>query len=242
MLAAHVQASAEAVADIVQGKAPAMQPGTRATQHTVGGSSSAATATRNSSAGVLQCPEWLAEYAAWHKEERGSPSAKYLIWTCLLQPSERVKAYRNTQWCDGAGDRLRGMLWTLRVAAGSRRVLFIMHDRPAPLEAYLEPALIDWRVDEQLRKRALSFSSEKGGEARHLHICSKQRPNTSPYKDVADGALIPGTGAWSNSTIITFDTVRERCRVHASSSHPMQCMAPPAAMGQPGATTLVVAP
>ena len=81
--------------------------------------------------------DWLAEYEAFHKANRGRPGAKYLVHS--------VDSGLN----GGVGDRLRGMLFTVRAAAASKRVLLMRWATPHPLHHFLEPADggIDWRMD-----------------------------------------------------------------------------------------------
>lgn len=47
----------------------------------------------------------------------------------------------------GIGDRVRGMMFLLRVAIASRRVLLLKWSHPIPLEHFFKPSLIDWRAD-----------------------------------------------------------------------------------------------
>jgi hypothetical protein len=41
---------------------------------------------------LSQCPEWLQEYVAFHNANRGTPGAKYLVFTC-----------GEKHWCGGLG-------------------------------------------------------------------------------------------------------------------------------------------
>lgn len=62
------------------------------------------------------CPAWISNYAAFHKQNRGTPSAKYLVF----------KANGG-----GLGDRLRAMMFTTRLAVSLNRVvLFTWSNSP----------------------------------------------------------------------------------------------------------------
>ncbi|GIL48327.1 hypothetical protein Vafri_4605 [Volvox africanus] len=85
-----------------------------------------------------ECPEphrqMLQEYKTFHDANKHSPNAKYIVQTC---------------WhghCAGAGDRLRGALLMLRVAMHFKKVLIIDWKRPAPLNYFLTPNEIDWKL------------------------------------------------------------------------------------------------
>jgi hypothetical protein len=67
------------------------------------------------------CPAWIAEYAAFHKQHRGQPGAKYLLYSACPGSS-------------GLGDRVRGMMYLARQAAAAKRVvLFTWRDEPHEL-------------------------------------------------------------------------------------------------------------
>jgi hypothetical protein len=42
---------------------------------------------------MSECPEWLREYVTFHKNNRGKPGAKYLVFTCNA----------DKHWCGGLG-------------------------------------------------------------------------------------------------------------------------------------------
>ena len=82
---------------------------------------------------------WLAEYAAWHRQHRDDPSAKYVMYSC----HERMTGAG--QICGGHGNRIKQITFTLRVAAATGRVLLVDWVSPEELTDYLEPGEIDWR-------------------------------------------------------------------------------------------------
>ncbi|KAG2494899.1 hypothetical protein HYH03_006834 [Edaphochlamys debaryana] len=50
----------------------------------------------------------------------------------------------------GLGDRLRGITFAVRIAAATKRVLLVYQEAPAPLEHFLSPTHIDWRLTPDL--------------------------------------------------------------------------------------------
>ncbi|GLC34709.1 hypothetical protein PLESTB_001231700 [Pleodorina starrii] len=77
------------------------------------------------------------EYRELHKANRGAPGARYLVYSC--GPGQN--------FCAGTGDRVRGMLYMLRVAAVHRMVFLATWANPANLTLFMEPNEIDWRPD-----------------------------------------------------------------------------------------------
>ena len=71
---------------------------------------------------------------------------KYLVYHCD----------RDQSFCGGMGDRLFAMSSLLYYAIATRRVFFIVHDRPFSLEDTFVPRLIDWRQPEALRQQSAS--------------------------------------------------------------------------------------
>lgn len=86
------------------------------------------------------CPAWLKDYIIFHAENKYSETAKYLYFKCIEGS------------CSGLADRLRGLMWTLRTAVKNRRILLLNQTIPAPMETFLEPALINWRLDARLQE------------------------------------------------------------------------------------------
>ncbi|EFJ42172.1 hypothetical protein VOLCADRAFT_107362 [Volvox carteri f. nagariensis] len=80
---------------------------------------------------------WLDEYREFHKANRGAPGARYLVYYC--GPGQDL--------CAGTGDRVRGMLYMLRVAAVHRMVFLAQWDNPVNLTVLLSPNEIDWRPE-----------------------------------------------------------------------------------------------
>lgn len=80
------------------------------------------------------CPVWLDEYEAYHKTMRGSPDAKYLV-------------HEVTGLAGGLGDRLRGMLFAVRVAHSLNRVILFKWNHPFAVDKFFAPAsTINWQL------------------------------------------------------------------------------------------------
>lgn len=134
------------------------------------------------------CPAWLAEYAAWQRKARLLQSSKFLVWTCM---------YGQKQSCGGLGDRLRGIMWALRVAVASGRVLMLHQDSPAAMGAFWTPGSIDWRLSE-----ALLSPNAGGGRSRRLRCTatsSAQEGRTKDLRDLQAGALMK---EWKDDRIV----------------------------------------
>lgn len=86
-----------------------------------------------------KCPSWFTEYETFHAAARGKKHTKYLVHEI---PSHSIGK------SGGFGDRLRGMLYALRLAAITKRVLLFTWARPVELHHLLVPAgPINWTLD-----------------------------------------------------------------------------------------------
>lgn len=65
------------------------------------------------------CPRWLLDYEKFHAEHRGKRGTKYLV-------------HQVTGESGGTGDRIRGMLFSIRAAAAMGRVLLAKWTIPTP--------------------------------------------------------------------------------------------------------------
>ena len=96
-------------------------------------------------------PQWMKDYFAWHSEQRklvnedNWQSFRCLVMVCLEDAPK----------CGGTSDRLRPLPFMIRVAAETKRLLFIKWEKPAPLEAFLVPPVggMDWRTPDWLTKQ-----------------------------------------------------------------------------------------
>ena len=101
-------------------------------------------------------PMWMKYYIFWHTKQRRALTPEnwnkaqqpgYYILHCL-QMDQKIA-------CGGASDRLQQVPYALRVAYDTNRLLFIKWEKPAPLEAFLEPPPggLDWRLPKWLDER-----------------------------------------------------------------------------------------
>jgi hypothetical protein len=90
-------------------------------------------------------PKWIKQYLNWHRHKRKHlseatwESERFFVMQCLGGHDAH---------CGGTADRLKPILWALRMAYRSRRILLIHWTKPAPLELFLVPPKggIDWRA------------------------------------------------------------------------------------------------
>jgi hypothetical protein len=94
-------------------------------------------------------PTWLQDYIIWHNQVRSTLAAenysshRFLIMTCLACDDR----------CGGTADRLVPIPLMLFVAHQTKRLLLIYWERPAPLEDFLSPTLLDWRLPSFLKSK-----------------------------------------------------------------------------------------
>jgi len=82
------------------------------------------------------CPEWLSQYIEWHK--------KIVSNANLVQQTPSLKFESTSAGDPGLADRMRAILWGLRVAAASNRLFLIHMQHPLPLQSVFEPNKINW--------------------------------------------------------------------------------------------------
>lgn len=107
-----------------------------------------------------KCPNWLEEYKLFHDKNRENPEIKRLTYTCADAPDgtsvpsstsggvHHAPPFQKTcigQRNAGFGDRMRAILWGLRLAAATDRVFHISHTSGIDLEYVLLPNMINWR-------------------------------------------------------------------------------------------------
>lgn len=96
----------------------------------------------NATAALDILPDWMTSYIHWHQQTKSSltlsnhKQQKYLILTCRQQD----------RTCGGLSDRLKPLPLLLLLSAASDRLFLIHWERPAPLEAFLRPSIVDWSV------------------------------------------------------------------------------------------------
>jgi hypothetical protein len=92
-------------------------------------------------------PDWIQNYIHWHQEQRLKFPANKLF-TDPAAPKLLIRTCYGL--CGGLHDRLGKLPWDLYLANQTGRVLLMHWCHPAPLQEFLLPNLIDWRVpDEQ---------------------------------------------------------------------------------------------
>ncbi|KAG2494267.1 hypothetical protein HYH03_007622 [Edaphochlamys debaryana] len=126
---------------------------------------------------ILGC--WLHDYVAWHRSMRGRPDARYLVYVCFKPGGVAgAEATERNVWkrCCGLGDRMRGIQFLTRIAAATKRVLLVWQESPAPLERFLVPGAIDWRLTPDL---GIDPARDLVQGATHFKVTSKhdQDPN-----------------------------------------------------------------
>eukprot|EP00977_Amphora_coffeiformis_P018797 scaffold6730_cov198-Amphora_coffeaeformis.AAC.3 len=88
-------------------------------------------------------PPWIVEYVTWHRQQRAAfPGAA--LWTHPDAPPLLVRTCFGI--CGGLNDRVGQIPWDLYLANQTGRVLLWHWHRPAPLESWFTPFILDWRV------------------------------------------------------------------------------------------------
>ena len=143
------------------------------------------TSTTSSTNPQLQLPTWITDYFQWHQAQRANLTAynydhyRYLILTCGKQ-----------DYCGGTADRLRPVLALLRLAANTRRLLLIRWERPAPLEEFLLPHSLDWRVPIWLKEKLRLDRKHPSGNWRGIQQLAESDARVVPtqYQSPTYGA------------------------------------------------------
>jgi hypothetical protein len=138
-------------------------------------------------------PQWIKEYIKWHQDqlltlnEKNWDQYKYLMMRCLA----------NDPACGGASDRLQSIPVKLRIAATSRRLLFIRWERPAKLEEFLIPPSMgfDWRLPDWLYTKLQPLLSPVTPKQVRVNAFSKNCDSNQTLVDTID-AFGSDSGAW----------------------------------------------
>ena len=111
---------------------------------------------------VSSLPTWMADYFEWHKETRQSINGKN--WNCTKYMI--MSCYTTDIKCGGLADRLKPLPSILLNAAITNRLLFIMWDRPKPLENWFKPPNdgIDWRLPKWLKQKLWKSRKWRSGQ------------------------------------------------------------------------------
>lgn len=142
-----------------------------------------ARAEANAALDLGSAPAWMQEYAAWHRQHRNDPDARFLMYSCHEQMNgQRAGA------CGGHGNRIKQICWTLRAAAASGRVLLVDWLSPERLEEYLGPVAVDWRPNAAERALFSGGGSSHAGSGLYVHKFGWPDLRTAPP---------PGTRIWA---------------------------------------------
>ena len=122
-----------------------------------------------------QLPAWMRNYTRWHQQQIKSlrrldfeqkdkdipHNYRFLVLRCLKHDTN----------CGGTADRLKPWPLVVRLAAQTKRIVWILWERPCGLEAFLVPPLstnssyddskfttLDWRVMPMVLQRALNVN------------------------------------------------------------------------------------
>ena len=138
-------------------------------------------------------PEWIVNYINWHNEMRIKyPGAK------LLTDPEAPNLIVRTPGCGGLADRLGQLPLDLYVANQTNRLLLIWWNKPAPLEEFLIPNTLDWRVpdpqgaDFENSVRILRRTKPRSATKGILNDCEWREPDWSEKIDQVISRAKPG--------------------------------------------------
>ena len=111
--------------------------------------------------------EVLANYTAFHKQEKNGEGTKRLIWICDVH-----------KLCGGLADRVRGVAYALIPAMLSQRVLILdWRNSQFGEQSFLQPNTIDWRLSEAngTAYEKSQMLERSGSGPKDLHIFSVPR-------------------------------------------------------------------
>ena len=133
------------------------------------------------------CRDVVQEYVRFHNAHRGAAGAQYLIYECK-------------QYCNGGlGDRVRGILFLLRVAITHRRVLLVNWTEPFPLEEVFDGAEVNWSVPPELDASSVkhfNFYQNYGTDAFNSSMRELQSLLDSGSSSSSAAALSIYTNLW----------------------------------------------
>ncbi|KAL3910170.1 MAG: hypothetical protein SGARI_002255, partial [Bacillariaceae sp.] len=110
-------------------------------------------------------PQWMKDYMTWHDYKRQT-------WSEASFGNERflvVQCLQTDRTCGGTSDRLKPIVYLLRLAYYSKRILILHWTKPHPLTEFLVPPQggVDWRAPpwlvEYIETLGLGKASGKSG-------------------------------------------------------------------------------
>ena len=105
-------------------------------------------------------PSWIREYVLWHRQQRALyPGSE--LFTHPDAPSLLVRTCFGI--CGGWNDRVGQIPWDVYIANQTHRVLLWHWHRPAPLESWFQPRILDWRVPTTIPDSPYWFPSSTTG-------------------------------------------------------------------------------
>ena len=141
--------------------------------------------------GALSCAPWLEAYTRFHEAGRLDDTAQ--TFTIMKRGHQGI----------GYGDTFRVMLWGLRYAAATNRVLYISAEQtPIPFLDIMEPSTIDWRLPSA--SIAAEIAAETPIESRLLTLHDQAALRTRRHV-VSDGINQADQEVWHDSPPVEFD-------------------------------------
>ncbi|KAJ9522007.1 hypothetical protein QJQ45_005057 [Haematococcus lacustris] len=87
--------------------------------------------------------QWLRTYIRKHREERERAESKYLVYPCGIDGSSGHRDH--SHHCPaGVAERVRGIMFLLRLAEASGRILLINSTQPAQMQLLQPSGLLNW--------------------------------------------------------------------------------------------------
>lgn len=137
---------------------------------------------------LSELPVWAREYAEWHREQRAAflggegraAPAKFLVVAC--QEGAR---------CGGLSDRLQGLLYWLRQAEQTGRVLLLSWTKGRPLEDFWVPPAggIDWTVPRNTSAATL-FGASSCVYDRRKNLAFPRQNHRKALRNAADRQVV----------------------------------------------------
>lgn len=131
---------------------------------------------------VESCPQWFVNYEQFHRDRRSQPGSKYLIHEA------------STRLSGGLGDRLRGLVFTLRLASALQRVLLASWQHPADITEFLSPpGDINWSKD------GIEINTDQAGRSLDIRGILHPKQQVQRLFDAPDTFIIITTNAYMDS-------------------------------------------
>lgn len=144
-------------------------------------------------------PLWAQEYIVWHAEMRTQYPDEQLV---MHPNAPKLLLHTCQSNCGGTHDRLGKLETTLAYASLSHRVVLFVWHSPAPLQAFLQPNLVNWTAPAVPALSSLEYLVDnkiqdfKAGwnKKNHLHIWTQRHGIEKDHKIVYQYRNIPVNG------------------------------------------------